>query len=174
VKRKGAETLVRAAADLPRGTAVLVVGSGPEDATLRRVAEDLELTERVRFCGRVPDGELPAFYAAADVFCMPCSDRYGGADTEGLGIVYLEAAASGLPAVAGRCGGSVEAVLDGITGVVLDDPSPEGLAKALRALAKDGALRARLGAAGRERAEATFAPSVQASNLEKAVSSLSV
>ncbi len=170
VKRKGAEVLVRAMVHLRHGTA-LIVGSGPEEASLRRLARELDVADRVVFAGHVPDPELPAHYAAGDVFCMPCTDRYGGADTEGFGIVYLEAAASGLPSVAGRCGGSVEAVRDGETGVILDDVRPEPLAEALEALRTDSGRRLRLAAAGRAWAE-ELSQTAQAERLTDAVRAL--
>lgn len=166
VKRKGAEILIRSLPRIPKAH-VLVVGSGPEAANLRRVAEDVDVADRVQFVGRVPDEMLPEYYAAADVFCMPCTDRYGGLDTEGFGIVYIEAAASGIPSVAGSCGGSVEAVVDGETGIVLPDPTPATVAEALARLGRSGSLRARMGAAGRERAEREFAPEVLAGRLER-------
>lgn len=165
VKRKGAEILLHAMGHLPKAVAVFV-GSGPEEQTLHRLASELELSNRVVFAGRVPDERLPDYYAAADVFCMPCTDRYGGLDTEGFGIVYLEAAASGLPCIAGTCGGSVEAVQDGKTGIVLTDVDPGTVAAAIKQLQSDGALRALMGAAGRERAESQFVPEVQARKLE--------
>lgn len=165
VKRKGAEILVRAVARTP-GVSALIVGSGPEEATVRRLATELEAEDRVHFAGRVPDAELAAHYAAGDVFCMPCSDRFGGLDTEGFGIVYIEAAACGLPVVAGACGGAVEAVRDGETGYVLEDPTPESVGAVLRELRHDGALRASLGAAGRAWAE-RFTPTRQAARLER-------
>lgn len=166
VKRKGAEILIRALPRIPK-THALVVGTGPEVSSLRRVAEDVDVAGRVQFVGRVSDEELPEYYAAADVFCMPCTDRYGGLDTEGFGIVYIEAAACGIPSVAGACGGSVEAVEDGETGIVLADPTPAAVAEALARLGRSGSLRARMGAAGRERAERGFAPEVLAGRLER-------
>lgn len=165
VKRKGAEVLLRAMCHMPRAVAVFV-GSGPEEQALHRLASELELANRVIFAGRVPDERLPDYYAAADVFCMPCTDRYGGLDTEGFGIVYLEAAASGLPCIAGTCGGSVEAVVDGETGIVLDEVDPGTVAAAIKTLQSDETLRAVMGAAGRKRTEEHFAPSVQAQKLE--------
>ena len=171
VRKKGAETLVRAMAGLPKAVA-LVVGTGPEEAALKRLVEELELTGRVVFAGRVPDRHLPQFYAAADVFCMPCSSRLGGVDTEGFGIVYMEAAASGLPCVAGDCGGSVEAVEDGVTGVVLADPTPTSVARALKQFAQDPVLRTTYGAAGRARAETWFSPQAQAERFEENVSEM--
>lgn len=170
VKRKGAEVLVRAMRHLPRGVA-LVVGSGPEEASLRRLTDELGVGSRVVFAGHVPDEELPGYYAAGDVFCMPCIDRFGGADTEGFGIVYVEAAACGLPSVAGRCGGSVEAVRDGETGVILDEVTPRRLAEELEGLRADASLRLRLGAAGRAWAE-SLSQTSQARRLTDAVAAL--
>jgi phosphatidylinositol alpha-1,6-mannosyltransferase len=168
VKRKGADTLIRAVAAL-RG-AVLIVGSaGPERGPLERLARELGVTDRVVFTGSVPEERLPEYYAAADVFCMPCTDRFGGLDTEGFGVVYLEAQASGIPCIAGRCGGSAEAVEDGVSGIVIDAPTPRDVATALLELRKDPALCARLGGAGRSRVEREFAPAVAALRLEEAV-----
>jgi phosphatidyl-myo-inositol dimannoside synthase len=171
VKRKGAETLVRAIAEMPDAVAV-ICGGGPEEAALKRLVDELECADRVILAGLVPDAELPEYYAAADVFCMPCSERYRGSDTEGFGIVYIEAAACGLPCVAGVCGGSVEAVVDGETGIILPEPSPRDVAVALGRLAADDTMRARLGAAGRERAETLFSPLTQAAQLEQALGEL--
>lgn len=165
VKRKGADILIRAIAGMPRAAAV-IAGAGPEEAALKRLAEELEVSRRVVFPGAVPDAQLPQLYAAADVFCMPCVQRFGGLDTEGFGIVYLEAAACGLPCVAGACGGSAEAVRDGVTGIVLHETTPASLTATLKRLEKDESLRIVMGAAGRERAERDFAPGVMAARLE--------
>ncbi len=170
VKRKGADVLLRSVAAL-QGAFGVFVGGGPEAASLERLARELEVTDRVVFAGLVDDDELPEYYAAADAFCMPCTNRYGGLDTEGFGVVYLEAQASGLPCVAGRCGGSAEAVEDGVTGIVLDDPTPATVGAALQELRRDPAMCARLGGAGRARMEAEFAPAVAARKLEEAIAS---
>ncbi len=168
VKRKGADVLIRAVAGM-QGTAALIVGTGPEAASLQRLARENDADDRVVFAGLIPDEQLPSYYAAADVFCMPCSNRFGGLDTEGFGVVYLEAQATGLPCVAGRCGGSAEAVLDGVTGIVLDDPTPKSLGAVLVDLRKDPARCAHLGGAGRSRMEREFAPPVTAARLDAAM-----
>jgi phosphatidyl-myo-inositol dimannoside synthase len=126
----------------------------------------------VIFTGQVPDERVPEYYAAADVFCMPCTDRFGGLDTEGFGVVYLEAQASGIPCVAGNCGGSAEAVDDGVTGVVLNEPTPRNVAVTLLELRKDPGKCARLGGAGRARVEREFTPEVSAVRLEEAVAEI--
>jgi phosphatidylinositol alpha-1,6-mannosyltransferase len=111
---------------------------------------------RVRFLGRVPDDDtFPALYGCADVFAAPCRDRWGGLEAEGFGIVFLEAAAAGVPAVAGRSGGSHEAVADGSTGLVVESSAREVRAALARILGDD-ALRARMGAGARARAVAEF------------------
>jgi len=105
----------------------------------------------VVFAGAVPLSELPAYFVAGDVFAMPCRTRGGGLlDVEGLGIVYLEASASGLPVIAGDSGGAPEAVLDGRTGMVVGGRDLQALTLACVELLGDSDRRARFGAAGRE------------------------
>jgi len=172
VKRKGADVLLRAIASVD-GVFGLFAGEGPERSSLQKLARELEIEDRTAFRGLVPDVELPEYYAAADAFCMPCSDRFGGLETEGFGVVYLEAQATGLPCIAGRCGGSSEAVEDGVTGYVLDEPQPDGVASLLHDLRRDPGLCAQLGGAGRARMEADFAPEIAAAALERALEELS-
>jgi len=99
--------------------------------------------------GRVPGDELPAYYAAGDVFCMPARDRRGGLETEGLGICYLEASATGLPVVAGDSGGAPDAVLEGETGFVVDGRDVAAAADRCARLLADPDLAQRLGKRGR-------------------------
>jgi phosphatidylinositol alpha-1,6-mannosyltransferase len=165
VKRKGADILIRALAETD--AVALIAGTGSERASLERLAREAGVADRVVFAGFVPDVSLPHFYAAADCFCMPCSTRMRGLDTEGFGIVYLEAQATGLPCIAGRCGGSAEAVVQGETGAILDEPTPQTVASAIEVLSNDPALCARLGAAGRVRMEREFAPEVAAGRIEE-------
>jgi phosphatidylinositol alpha-1,6-mannosyltransferase len=103
----------------------------------------------VVFTGSVPWAELPAHYDAGDVFAMPCRTRRGGLEVEGLGIVYLEASATGLPVVAGRSGGSPDAVLEGESGYVVDGTSVAEVADAVGGLLADPERAAVMGAAGR-------------------------
>ena len=110
------------------------------------------VAEHVVFTGGVPGDELPAHHAMADVFAMPCRTRGAGLDVEGLGIVYLEASATGVPVVAGRSGGAPETVRDGETGVVVDGRDVGAIAAAVSDLladpdraARDGRGRARAG-----------------------------
>ncbi|MGW0290388.1 glycosyltransferase family 4 protein [Streptomyces tuirus] len=153
VRRKGQDTLIRA---LPRilaaepDTVLLIVGGGPYEKDLRRLAHETGVASAVRFTGAVPWSELPAHYGAGDVFAMPCRTRRGGLDVEGLGIVYLEASATGLPVVAGDSGGAPDAVLDGETGWVVKGGSPEEAADRITVLLGDAELRRRMGERGRE------------------------
>jgi phosphatidylinositol alpha-1,6-mannosyltransferase len=170
VPRKGFDTAIRAAARL-RGThpdAVLAIaGSGRDDGRLRRLAAELDAP--VRFLGRVPHDDLPALYGCADVFTMLCRNRWGGLEQEGFGIVFVEAAACGVPQVAGDSGGAAEAVADGATGFVVDDSGGERAAERaadhIDALLADRDLRFRMGAAARQRAVELFSYEVLAARL---------
>ncbi|WP_225798734.1 glycosyltransferase family 4 protein [Streptomyces sp. NK15101] len=152
VPRKGQDTLIRAVpAILSRvpDAVLLIVGGGPYEKDLRRLAAETGVAGSVRFTGAVPWSELPAHYGAGDVFAMPCRTRRGGLDVEGLGIVYLEASATGLPVVAGDSGGAPDAVLDGETGWVVRGESAEETADRVATLLLDPELRARMGERGR-------------------------
>ncbi|MBT2469761.1 glycosyltransferase family 4 protein [Streptomyces sp. ISL-66] len=152
VPRKGQDTLIEA---MPRILAavpdavLLVVGGGPYEGELRKLAASTGVAGSVVFTGAVPWSELPAHYGAGDVFAMPCRTRRGGLDVEGLGIVYLEASATGLPVVAGDSGGAPDAVLDGETGWVVPGGSPDDAADRVVALLRDPDLRERMGGRGR-------------------------
>ena len=156
VPRKGFDVLLDAAAQLPGPVQVVIGGAGRDRRRLERRARRLGLGARVRFLGRVPEDDLPGLYASADVFAMPCRERWNGLEAEGFGIVFLEAAACGVPGVAGRSGGSHEAVVDGETGYVVAPRDVGVLRDALRRVLDDAALRARLGAAARRRAVDVF------------------
>jgi phosphatidylinositol alpha-1,6-mannosyltransferase len=122
------------------------------------------------FCGRLPDTDLPDAYACGDVFAMLCRNRWFGLEQEGFGIVFVEAAAAGVAAVAGESGGAAEAVAAGETGLVVDPPSSvEAAADALAHLLDDPERRAAMAAAGRARAEKEFAYDVLAARLADAL-----
>lgn len=153
VPRKGQDVLVRALPEIRRqvpGAALLLVGGGPYRGALERLAASVGVSEHVVLTGSVPWEELPAHYNAGDVFAMPCRTRGRGLDVEGLGIVYLEASATGLPVVAGRSGGAPETVRDGVTGRVVDGREVAEVANAVAALLADPGTAAKMGAAGRE------------------------
>ena len=117
VPRKGFDTAIRAVAKLAPSRPDLVLaiaGRGRDQARLERLVDDLHAP--VRFLGRVPNDDLPALYGCADLFTMLCRNRWGGLEQEGFGIVFVEAAACGVPQVAGDSGGAAEAVADGETG----------------------------------------------------------
>jgi len=156
VPRKGFDVLIDAVASLPPDVTVVLVGGGRDRERLERRAARRGVADRVRFLGRVPDEQLPVAHRAADVFAMLCRDRWLGLEAEGFGIVFLEAGASGLACVAGRSGGSHEAVVDGETGYVVAPRDTTGVVAHLRRLLDDPALRARLGAAARAHAEAEW------------------
>lgn len=153
VPRKGQDMLIRAfgriRARVP-GAALVIVGGGPYRENLQKLAQRCGVAEDVLFTGGVPGEELPAHHALADVFAMPCRTRGAGLDVEGLGIVYLEASASGVPVVAGRSGGAPETVRDGTTGRVVDGTDIEAIAGAVGDLLADPDAAARMGAAGRD------------------------
>jgi phosphatidylinositol alpha-1,6-mannosyltransferase len=152
VPRKGQERLVRALPAVQRSVpdaALLLVGGGPMQAKLSALAAELGISDDVIVTGEVPWQELPAHYAAGDVFAMPCQDRYRGLEVEGLGIVFLEAAATGLPVVVGRSGGSPDTVIDGVTGHLVDGGSVEELESRLSSLLTDLQAAAAMGARGR-------------------------
>ncbi|HEX3614558.1 MAG TPA: glycosyltransferase family 4 protein [Sporichthyaceae bacterium] len=168
VPRKGQDTLIRA---LPTVRSVvpdaclLVVGSGPHEWRLRELAARTGLAEHVRFTGGVSDADLPGYYGAGDVFAMPCRTRRRGLEVEGLGMVFLEASACGLPVVAGDSGGAPEAVIEGRTGTVVDGRSVPAVAAAVTRLLSDPALVAEQGSAGRDWVLAEWGWAAQAARL---------
>jgi phosphatidylinositol alpha-1,6-mannosyltransferase len=165
VPRKGQDALIHAWPRVLRAipeAALLLVGGGPYHATLDRLRTELGVTESVRLTGAVPWEELPAHYDAGNVFAMPCRTRRRGLDIEGLGIVYLEASATGLPVIAGDSGGAPDAVLDGETGVVVDGHSVPAIADALIDLLHNPAGAAAMGEKGRSWIEREWRWEVQA------------
>jgi phosphatidylinositol alpha-1,6-mannosyltransferase len=152
VRRKGQDTLIRAWPAVKKrvpGAALLIVGAGPYAADLHRLGERTGVPASVHFTGSVPPAELAAHYAAGDVFAMPCRTRRGGLDVEGLGLVYLEASATGLPVVGGDSGGAPDAILDGETGYVVGGTDVAALSARLVALLSDPAGAKALGDKGR-------------------------
>ncbi|MHB8246353.1 MAG: glycosyltransferase family 4 protein [Acidimicrobiales bacterium] len=171
VPRKGMDVLIRAIARLKSSRPDLVLaigGEGRDERRIRGVARVAGVP--VKWLGRLSRADLPLAYAASDVYAMCCRDRWFGLEQEGFGIVFLEAAACGVPQLAGLSGGSAEAVDDGRTGYVVDDPKDDrAVAAALEPLLDDEGLRLRLGRAARERAESDFAYDKLAPRLEQAL-----
>jgi phosphatidylinositol alpha-1,6-mannosyltransferase len=157
VPRKGMDVLIETSAELAKERDDLVVaigGSGRDRKRLEGLIQSFDAP--VRLVGRVADEDLPAFYGCADVFAMLCRNRIGGLE-EGFGIVFIEAASTGVAQVAGLSGGVPDAVVDGVTGLVVDRPADSReAAGVLGKLLDDPALRSRLGEAARERAVAEF------------------
>lgn len=167
VPRKGASTLIEAVSSLVSsrpGLYLAIAGGGRQEACLARLAYRAGPSRQaggtgayVKLLGRVPDADLPDLYGCADLFAQPTRTRWAGLEQEGFGIVFLEAAACGIPVVAGRSGGAAEAVIDGVTGLVVDSPRDRGaVADAIRQLLDDGERRKRMGAEARRRVEEGF------------------
>ncbi len=152
VPRKGPAALIKALPAIRRrvaGAALVIVGGGPYLEALRRLARDRGVAEHVTFTGGVKAAELPAHHALADVFAMPCRTRGAGMDVEGLGIVFLEASATGVPVIAGLSGGAPETVQHNKTGLVVDGRSVDEVVEAVTELLADPDRAAAMGAAGR-------------------------
>ena len=157
VRRKGVHRLIdvmpRVTERVP-GAALVIGGTGPEKRRLARRARNSR--GRIVFAGRVPDADAPGLFAAADVFSLPVKDRWFGLEVEGLGVVLLEAQACETPCVAGRSGGTVEAVLDGRTGFLVDAGDETRLVDALVELLSDRPRARAMGKAGREFVKTEF------------------
>jgi phosphatidyl-myo-inositol dimannoside synthase len=176
VPRKGMDVLIEAANRLAPSYPDLVVaiaGDGRELGHLREMATRSPVT--VKVLGRVSQEDRAALLGAADIFVMACRNRWLGLEQEGFGIVFLEAAAAGVPQVAGDSGGASEAVLDGETGLVVRNPrNPGAVAEALRTLLVDPSHRRRMGRAARSRVQESFDNDVLASRLADALAGVAV
>ena len=153
MKRKGQDQLIAAMPKILEfipDAHLVIVGGGSFENKLRSLAKSSSAQHSVTFAGKVPFAELPLWYAIADVFAMPCRTRNAGWDVEGLGIVYLEASASQVPVVAGDSGGAPDAVLEGITGFVVDGTSLVQIQDRIVTLLEDPQLAQQFGAQGRE------------------------
>ncbi|HTV12924.1 MAG TPA: glycosyltransferase family 4 protein [Acidimicrobiales bacterium] len=193
VPRKGMDTLVEAASAVskrfPTGSlSVAIAGAGRDRRRLGRLAENAVVP--VKFVGKLPDADLPDFYACADVFALCCRSRWWGLEQEGFGIVLIEAAASGVPCITIDSGGAGEAVANGETGIVLPgagEPGHEGkrsgkerqaqvgaVAGALWDLLSEPAKARRMGEEGRRRAEEQLSYGILAAKLASALEHLPV
>ena len=171
VPRKGMDVLIKASARLVTRFPDLVVaiaGQGRDTARLQTIIG--RTGAPARLLGPVDDADLPGLYGCAEVFAMLCRSRWGGLEQEGFGIVFLEAAAAGVPQVAGRSGGAHEAVDDGVTGWIVDRPaSVEAVEAAVARALTAGVDGEAMGRKGRERAESSFSYDVLGPRLEMAL-----
>lgn len=151
--RKGHDTLIKVLPELKKvvpNVALIIVGDGSYRKNLERLVDKLDLANDVHFTGKVPFADLPAWYATGDIFAMPCRTRNGGWDVEGLGIVYLEASATGIPVIAGDSGGAPEAVAEGQSGFVVGGRDEKLLIEKLVQLLTSPELRKEMGEFGRK------------------------
>ena len=153
VHRKGQDVLIEAMPaiikEVPQAH-ILMIGEGPYRSYLENRVKSLGIQERVTFIGRIQYADLPRYICTGDVFVMPSRSRLAGLEVEGLGIVYLEASACGLPVIAGNSGGAPDAVLEGETGLVVDGTKKEDVAAATIALLLDADRSKAMGIRGRQ------------------------
>jgi phosphatidylinositol alpha-1,6-mannosyltransferase len=153
VPRKGQDRLIEALPIIRKSIPnvhLLLVGEGSYQKSLENLVEELELAELVTFVGRVPLILLPDYFRCGDIFAMPSRSRMAGLEVEGLGIVYLEASGCGLPVIAGNSGGAPDAVVDGVTGIVVDGGNVNEIAAAIVRVLNDPKKMKEMGAAGRD------------------------
>ena len=153
VHRKGQDHLIEAMPEILKSVPdahLLMVGKGPYLEHLAKLVAINKLENHVSFIGRIQYEDLPKFICAGDVFAMPSRSRLAGLEVEGLGIVYLEASSCGLPVIAGSSGGAPDAVIDGVTGFVVDGTNNQQIAKAAIELLNDPEKAQQMGTAGRQ------------------------
>ena len=153
VHRKGQDHLIESMPEILKSVPnahILLVGQGPYLSHLKKLVARHDLSDHVSFIGRIQYSQLPQYICAGDVFVMPSRSRFFGLEVEGLGIVYLEASACGLPVIAGSSGGAPDAVINGVTGFVVDGQNNQEIASATIKLLNDSDYAKRMGIAGRE------------------------
>jgi phosphatidylinositol alpha-1,6-mannosyltransferase len=152
VKRKGQDKLIQSMPEILKSEPdahLLIVGTGPLANKLHKLVAKLNLNSSVTFVGRVNYQELPKYFQLGNVFAMPARARLFGLEVEGLGIVYLEASAAGIPVVVGNSGGAPDAVIDGVTGLLVDPNSTQEISQKILSLLADPVKANQLGIAGR-------------------------
>ena len=150
--RKGQDELIRALPIIQQtapNASLIIVGDGPYRKDIERLVKKLGLENFVHLTGKVSQTELSKWYAAGDIFAMPCRTRMGGWDVEGLGIVFLEGSATGLPVIVGDSGGAVDAVIDGETGYLVDGTNTAEIADRIAYLFANPDVAKKMGEAGR-------------------------
>jgi phosphatidylinositol alpha-1,6-mannosyltransferase len=154
VPRKGHDLVIRALPKLLSSgfhVSYLIVGDGPHRSTLERLAQEIGVSSRVIFAGRLAYEDLPQVYAMSDVFVMPSREQQELHDVEGFGMVFLEANACGKPVIGGRSGGVGDAILDGVTGLLVDPIDVDDIAKAIKCVLSNAEFAKQLGDQGRLR-----------------------
>lgn len=153
VPRKGQDRLIEALPIIRNSIPnvhLLLVGEGSYRKTLEKLVKEKQVKSLVTFVGRVAHDQLPAYFRCGDIFAMPSRSRMAGLEVEGLGIVYLEASGCGLPVIAGNSGGAPDAVVDGVTGIVVDGTNINEIASAIVRVLSDPAKMKAMGATGNE------------------------
>lgn len=173
VHRKGQDRLIESMpaiiAQVPQ-VHLLFVGEGPHKKRLIELVKKHRLEEYVTFIGRIHYGDLPRYFCLGDIFAMPSRSRFFGLEVEGLGIVYLEASACGVPVIAGASGGAPDAVIEGVTGVVVDGLDTQAIAKAAIELLNNPERAREMGAAGRNWVISTWSWQIWADSFIKLLS----
>lgn len=153
VPRKGQDRLIEALPIIRKSIPnvhLLLVGEGSYRKTLEKLVVQKQVKDLVTFVGRVSYAQLPAYFRCGDIFAMPSRSRMAGLEVEGLGIVYLEASGCGLPVIAGNSGGAPDAVVDGVTGIVVDGTNINDIAAAIVRVLSDPAKMKAMGTVGNE------------------------
>lgn len=172
VESKGHDIVLRAMPEVLKkfpDTCYRIIGSGPQETALKKLAVDLGISKHVIFAGEVDETALMAYYRDCDIFVMTSREIPERGEVEGFGIVFLEAGIFSKPVVASRSGGISDAVLDGVTGIMAEPAGPESVANAVIRLFSDDALAKRMGEAGRSRAEKEFNPAEFARKLKDVI-----
>lgn len=173
IPRKGIDQVLRALASsraMPADWVYLIGGTGAEDANLRALSAQLGLADRVRFLGYLSEDQLPRYHGCADMFIQ--TNRTVAGDTEGFGIVFLEANACGSPVIGGIAGGTADAIEEGVSGIRVDGDDLDAVRGAIEQLAGDPALRQRMGEAGLERVRRGFSADACARRFEDLILNL--
>ena len=153
VHRKGQDSLITALPQILRDQPqahILMIGTGPYKKHLEALAVKFSVQDSITFLGRIQYADLPRYRSVGDIFAMPSRSRLAGLEVEGLGIVYLEASACGLPVIAGNSGGAPDAVLQGKTGITVNGRDPSDIARAVKFLLDDPVRAKEMGQSGRE------------------------